>query len=94
MQNHLYWSTGEKSFKIGTMWERGENLQSCEDGDGGKERMLSSFADDRKLGGMADTPERCAAIQSILSMLEKQADKDLMYFNKRKCRSCPLGGMT
>lgn len=51
--------------------------------DDGAKRTRSKFADDTKLGGMA---EACAAIQRDLERLEKWADRDLMQFNKEKCR--------
>ncbi|PKU31221.1 rna-directed dna polymerase from mobile element jockey-like [Limosa lapponica baueri] len=43
------------------------------------------FADETKLGGEADTPEGCAAIQRDFNRLEKWADENLLKFNK-KCK--------
>jgi len=50
--------------------------------DNGTERTLSKFADDSKLGTLADTLDGCSAIQKDLGGLKKWADKDLMKFNR------------
>ncbi|KAK4817888.1 hypothetical protein QYF61_002057 [Mycteria americana] len=59
--------------------------------DDGAERTLSNFADDTKLGGVADTPEGHAAIQRDFDKLEKWADRNLKHFSKGKCKALRLG---
>ncbi|GAB0186379.1 mitochondrial enolase superfamily member 1 [Grus japonensis] len=53
------------------------------------ERTVSKFADYIKLGGVADTPDDCAAIQRDLR--QKWPDRNCMKFNKGKCKVLHLG---
>ncbi|PKU45276.1 hypothetical protein llap_4412 [Limosa lapponica baueri] len=43
------------------------------------------------MGRVASIPEGCATIQPDLNRQESQAERNLMKFNKSKCRVLPLG---
>lgn len=51
--------------------------------------ILSKFADDRKLGGVAKASKDHPATWKDLSRLELRAEKDLMQFNMGKCSPAP-----
>lgn len=49
-------------------------------------------ADDTQLGGAADKPEGCAAIQEDLGILESWTGRNMMRFSKSKCRILHVEG--
>jgi len=46
-----------------------------------------------KLGGVADTPVGCAAVQRHLDRLEKWAVRSLVESNKGMCQALPWAGV-
>ncbi|KAK4816577.1 hypothetical protein QYF61_017967 [Mycteria americana] len=54
--------------------------------DDGADCTLSKFADDTKLGGAADTPEGCAAIQRECKRQEEWADRNLRSSTRTSAR--------
>ena len=57
----------------------------------GIECTVSKFADDTKLGIVADAPDGCAAIQQDLYRLVSWAERNLKISNKSKRRVLYLG---
>ncbi|RMC01104.1 hypothetical protein DUI87_22370 [Hirundo rustica rustica] len=53
--------------------------------------LLSNFTDNTKLGGVADSPEGCAALRKDLNRLERWAKRNLLKSSKGKCRILHLG---
>ena len=59
--------------------------------DDGIKCTLMTFADDTKLSGEVDTLEGRATLQEDLHRLEEWAKKNLLKFNKDKCKVLHLG---
>jgi hypothetical protein len=59
--------------------------------DDGLEGILIKFADDTKLGGVANTPEDRITLQNDLNRLENWAKANKMNFNREKCKVLHLG---
>ena len=55
------------------------------------EGILIKFADDTKLGGVANTTKERTTIQSDLDRLEELAIDNKMNFNLEKCKVLHLG---
>uniref|UniRef100_UPI00109F2E4C uncharacterized protein LOC114596483 n=1 Tax=Podarcis muralis TaxID=64176 RepID=UPI00109F2E4C len=59
--------------------------------DDGLRGILIKFADDTKLGGVANTPEDRITLQNDLDSLENWAKTNKMNFNREKCKVLHLG---
>uniref|UniRef100_A0A803TIT8 Reverse transcriptase domain-containing protein n=1 Tax=Anolis carolinensis TaxID=28377 RepID=A0A803TIT8_ANOCA len=59
--------------------------------DEGLEGTIIKFADDTKLGGIANTPEERSIIQNDLDRLERWAETNKMKFNRDKCKILHFG---
>uniref|UniRef100_A0A803SKS9 Reverse transcriptase domain-containing protein n=1 Tax=Anolis carolinensis TaxID=28377 RepID=A0A803SKS9_ANOCA len=59
--------------------------------DEGLEGTIIKFADDTKLGGIANTPEDRSRIQNDLDRLERWAKTNKMKFNRDKCKILHFG---
>lgn len=57
----------------------------------GAEYILRKLTDGTTMGGVADTPKGCGAIQRDLNRLKEWADRK---FNKEKCEVLHVGGTT
>ncbi|GAB0203189.1 hypothetical protein GRJ2_002784500 [Grus japonensis] len=64
----------------------GLDMWSMRDLDDGIKCTIMKFADDTKLSGEMDTSEGKATLQEDLDRLEEWANKNLMKFNKDKCK--------
>ena len=53
--------------------------------------LISKFADDTKIGGVADSDEDCQRIQQDIDRLENWAEKWQMEFNPDKCEVMHFG---
>lgn len=53
--------------------------------------LLIKFADDTKLGGLANTQDERTTLQSNLDWLEDWAERNKMSFNREKCKVVHLG---
>uniref|UniRef100_A0A803TJS6 Reverse transcriptase domain-containing protein n=1 Tax=Anolis carolinensis TaxID=28377 RepID=A0A803TJS6_ANOCA len=59
--------------------------------DEGLEGTIIKFADDIKLGGIANTPEDRSRIQNDFNRLERWAESNKMKFNRDKCKILHFG---
>uniref|UniRef100_A0A803TVT0 Reverse transcriptase domain-containing protein n=1 Tax=Anolis carolinensis TaxID=28377 RepID=A0A803TVT0_ANOCA len=59
--------------------------------DKGLEGTIIKFADDTKLGGIANTPEDKTRIQNDFDRLERRAETNKMKFNRDKCKILHFG---
>uniref|UniRef100_A0A803T9P9 Reverse transcriptase domain-containing protein n=1 Tax=Anolis carolinensis TaxID=28377 RepID=A0A803T9P9_ANOCA len=59
--------------------------------DEGLEGTIIKFADNTKLGGIANTPEDRSRIQNDLDRLERWAETNKMKFNRDKCKILHFG---
>ena len=75
------------SFKVDTSHLKTTSLMSY------KENNRCAFIgeESEQLGGVADTPESCATIQQDLNGLQSWAERNLVRFNKNKCRALQPG---
>ncbi|PKU47253.1 rna-directed dna polymerase from mobile element jockey- hypothetical protein [Limosa lapponica baueri] len=57
----------------------------------GADCTLSKFIDNTKMDRVANTPDGCSAFKRDLNRTEKWAERNLMKFNKGKCKVLHLG---